>query len=105
MGVKDKGDIYEGLLKKNAEDTKSGAGRYFTPSSFSKEALTYARKNETKIVLLDGVQLAQLMIDYNLGISVQRAYEIKRLDNDYFEECIFLSMQTTNSCDIDHQFL
>lgn len=31
MGVKDKGDIYEGILKKNAEDTKSGAGQYFTP--------------------------------------------------------------------------
>lgn len=31
MGVKDKGDIYEGLLEKNAEDTKSGAGQYFTP--------------------------------------------------------------------------
>ena len=31
MGVKDKGDIYEDLLKKNAEDTKSGAGQYFTP--------------------------------------------------------------------------
>ncbi len=31
MGVKDKGDIYEGLLRKNAEDTKSGAGQYFTP--------------------------------------------------------------------------
>ena len=29
MGVKDKGDIYEGLLEKNAEDTKSGAGQYF----------------------------------------------------------------------------
>lgn len=31
MGVQDKGDIYEGILKKNAEDTKSGAGQYFTP--------------------------------------------------------------------------
>lgn len=31
MGVKDKGDIYEGILEKNAEDTKSGAGQYFTP--------------------------------------------------------------------------
>lgn len=31
MGVKDKGDIYEGLLEKNVEDTKSGAGQYFTP--------------------------------------------------------------------------
>ena len=36
MGVKDKGDIYEGLLEKNAEDTKSGAGQYFTPRSLIK---------------------------------------------------------------------
>ncbi|MBX3252899.1 MAG: restriction endonuclease [Chitinophagaceae bacterium] len=61
-------------------------GIFITTSSFSKEALNYAPKNETKIVLIDGVQLAQLMIDYNLGVSVQRTYEIKRLDNDYFEE-------------------
>ncbi|MBN8786215.1 MAG: restriction endonuclease [Terrimonas sp.] len=61
-------------------------GIFITTSSFSKDALNYAPKNETKIVLIDGVQLAQLMIDYNLGVSVQRTYEIKRLDNDYFEE-------------------
>lgn len=61
-------------------------GIFITTSSFSKDALNYAPKNETKIVLIDGVQLAQLMIDYDLGVSVQRAYEIKRLDNDYFEE-------------------
>lgn len=36
MGVKDKGDIYEGLLEKNAEDTKSGAGQYFTPRALIK---------------------------------------------------------------------
>ncbi|MFT3949049.1 MAG: restriction endonuclease [Agriterribacter sp.] len=61
-------------------------GIFITTSSFSKDALNCAPKNETKIVLINGVQLAQLMIDYNLGVSVQRAYEIKRLDNDYFEE-------------------
>lgn len=61
-------------------------GIFITTSTFSKDAFTYAPKNETKIVLIDGVQLAQLMIDYNLGVSVQRSYEIKRLDNDYFEE-------------------
>ena len=55
-------------------------------SSFSRDALSYSPKKEAKVVLIDGVQLAQLMIDYNLGVSVQRAYEIKRLDNDYFEE-------------------
>lgn len=61
-------------------------GIFITTSSFTKDALSYTPKNETKIVLIDGVQLAQLMIDYNLGVSTQRAYEIKRLDNDYFEE-------------------
>lgn len=61
-------------------------GIFITTSSFSKEALGYSPKNETKIVLIDGVQLAQLMIDYNLGASQLRTYEIKRLDNDYFEE-------------------
>lgn len=61
-------------------------GIFITTSSFTKEALSYTPKNETKIVLIDGVQLAQLMIDYNLGVSILRAYEIKRLDNDYFEE-------------------
>lgn len=60
-------------------------GIFITTSSFTKEALGYAPKNETKIVLIDGVQLAQLMIDHNLGVSLQRTYEIKRLDNDYFE--------------------
>lgn len=61
-------------------------GIFITTSSFSKDALNYSPKNETKIVLIDGVQLAQLMIDHNLGVSLQRSYEIKRLDNDYFEE-------------------
>jgi restriction system protein len=41
---------------------------------------------KTKIVLIDGEKLAQYMIDYNLGVSTQNTYEIKRLDSDYFEE-------------------
>lgn len=45
-------------------------GIFITTSSFSKDALSYSPKNETKIVLIDGVQLAQLMIDYNLGVAV-----------------------------------
>lgn len=61
-------------------------GIFITTSSFSKDALNYSPKNETRIVSIDGVQLAQLMIDYNLGVSIQRVYEIKCLDNDYFEE-------------------
>lgn len=59
-------------------------GIFITTSNFTKEALEYAPKNETKIVLIDGEQLAQLMIDYNLGCTTQETYELKKIDNDYF---------------------
>lgn len=59
-------------------------GIFITTSNFTKEALDYSPKNETKIVLIDGVKLAQYMIDYNIGVSVVNIYELKRIDNDYF---------------------
>lgn len=61
-------------------------GIFITTSRFSKDAEDYNPKNETKIVLIDGEKLAQLMIDYSIGCSVQRTFEIKKIDNDYFEE-------------------
>jgi len=61
-------------------------GIFITTSNFTKEALEYTPKNETKIVLIDGHQLAQLMIDYNLGCTSQQLYEVKKIDNDYFGE-------------------
>jgi restriction system protein len=61
-------------------------GIFITTSNFTKEALDYTPKNETKIVLIDGVQLAQLMIDYNLGCTSQQIYELKKIDTDYFDE-------------------
>jgi restriction system protein len=50
-------------------------GVFITTSSFTREALEYTTRNETKIVLPDGEQLAQLMIDYNLGCTTQQTYE------------------------------
>lgn len=61
-------------------------GIFITTSSFTKEALEYSPRNETKIVLIDGEQLAQLMIDYNLGCTPQQSYELKKIDSDYFGE-------------------
>lgn len=61
-------------------------GIFITTSSFTKEAKDYIPRNETKIVLIDGEKLAQYMIDYNLGVSVQNTYEIKKIDSDYFGE-------------------
>lgn len=61
-------------------------GIFITTSNFTKDAIDYIPRNETKIVLIDGERLASLMIDYNLGVSVQNIYEIKKIDSDYFEE-------------------
>lgn len=61
-------------------------GIFITTSNFTKEAMEYTPRNETKIVLIDGEQLAQLMIDYNLGCTTQQIYELKKIDSDYFWE-------------------
>jgi restriction system protein len=61
-------------------------GVFITTSTFTKDALEYVPRNETKIVLIDGQQLAQHMIDYNLGVTTVNAYEVKRMDSDYFGE-------------------
>ena len=61
-------------------------GVFITTSFFTREAIDYAKQMDTKIVLIDGEKLSQYMIDYNLGVSVQNVYEIKKIDSDYFEE-------------------
>lgn len=61
-------------------------GIFITTSSFTRDALDYAPRNETKIVLIDGQQLSQYMIDYNLGVTSLNSYEVKRMDSDYFGE-------------------
>ena len=65
-------------------DTSKGV--FFTTSSFSKDALSYKPGSGVKLVLIDGKTLASYMIEYNVGVSISKVYEIKRLDSDYFEE-------------------
>lgn len=60
-------------------------GIFITTSKFTSDAKEYIPKTESKIVLIDGEQLANLAIDYNLGVSIQINYEIKKVDNDFFE--------------------
>jgi restriction system protein len=62
-------------------------GIFITTSNFSKEAIGYASNmNDPKIVLIDGIQLANLMIDNDIGVSKVATYEIKKIDTDYFSE-------------------
>jgi len=44
----------------------------------------FAPRNETRIVLIDGNHLAELMIDFGLGCTTSQTFEIKKIDNDYF---------------------
>jgi len=59
-------------------------GIFLTTSSFSNEARDFASRIDSKIVLIDGKQLAQLMIDNDVGVSKVSSYEIKKIDFDYF---------------------
>ena len=59
-------------------------GIFITTSSFSKEALEYVNKIDSKIILIDGESLAEYMIDFNVGVTTASQYEIKKIDIDYF---------------------
>lgn len=62
-------------------------GIFITTSTFTKEAKEYSKNiNNKKIILIDGQQLAEYMIEFNVGVSLEKSYEVKRIDNDYFEE-------------------
>lgn len=61
-------------------------GVFITTSTFSKEAKQYVVGLHQKIVLIDGQELAKFMIEYNVGVSTKKTYEVKRIDTDYFED-------------------
>jgi len=59
-------------------------GIFITTSSFSSEAIRYASDIDTKVILIDGKRLAELMIDYNIGVNEVTTYKLQRIDSDYF---------------------
>jgi restriction system protein len=61
-------------------------GVFITTSTFSKPAREYVDQIQRKIVLVDGVELAGLMIDHGVGVSTVRTFDLKRLDMDLFQE-------------------
>jgi len=61
-------------------------GVFITTSTFTADAVDYASKIDTKVVLIDGELLATLMMDFDLGVSVTATYSVKRIDSDYFDE-------------------
>ncbi|MDZ7950898.1 restriction endonuclease [Nostoc sp. DedQUE09] len=61
-------------------------GVFITTSKFTQDAKNYVADIDIKIVLIDGQELAQLMIDNNVGVSIVSVYEIKKIDSDYFTD-------------------
>lgn len=65
-------------------DTSKGV--FITTSTFDDSAIKKAREAHHSIILIDGAKLVDLMHSYNVGVQVKTVYEVKELDNDFFEE-------------------
>lgn len=63
-------------------------GIFITTSRFTSAAREYAGRIDTKVVLIDGERLTDLMIDHDVGVSMLTTYEVKRVDSDYFGESL-----------------
>ncbi len=68
------------------EGFRARKGVLITTSNFSKDAEEYVRHIERRIVLIDGLQLAKMMIDFGVGVSTVQTFELKRIDTDFFSE-------------------
>jgi restriction system protein len=74
-------DKFIGVLSRK----RAKKGVFITTSNFSSDALKSVDSLDSKIVLVDGEKLVNLMIDFGVGVSVKTSYEIKDIDSDYFE--------------------
>jgi restriction system protein len=63
---------------------RAGKGVFITTSQFSSEAREYAQGVTPRVILVDGRQLAELMIDHNVGVTVRQVFEVKGVNLDYF---------------------
>lgn len=75
-------DQFAGALQKR----KAHKGVFMTTSTFTADARRSVAEYTSRIVLIDGAELAELMIDFDVGVAVAATYQIKRLDTDFFSE-------------------
>lgn len=80
VGASDIRDFFGALALKDVV-----RGIFVTTSSFSPSAKTTAEKLNARIVLIDGVKLARLMISYNIGCRIEETYRVASVDDNYFE--------------------
>jgi restriction system protein len=83
------GSVGEGPIRdfKGALDAKNAhKGVFITTGTFTPAAIEAAKNSRYKIVLVDGVRLAQLLLDYDIGVEIAATFTIKRVDRTFFEE-------------------
>jgi restriction system protein len=68
------------------EGHRARKGVFITTSQFSGDAKEYVNRIEKKIILIDGEQLANLSIEFGIGVEPITSYKVQRIDADYFEE-------------------
>jgi restriction system protein len=68
------------------EERKAVKGVFITTSEFTRDAREFVSRIGKRIVLIDGSELAQFMIDFGIGVVVREVYEIKKIDEEYFSE-------------------
>jgi restriction endonuclease len=68
------------------QEAQADRGIFITTSRFTPEAVTYADRVAARVILIDGLALASLMVRYNIGVQDQQTYVIKRVDEDFFDE-------------------
>ena len=68
------------------EMKRARKGVFITTSRFSRDAIEYVNMIEKRVVLIDGAELAALMIKHDLGVATKEVYKIKDIDTDYFAE-------------------
>jgi restriction system protein len=68
------------------EGAKATKGIFVTTSYFTEPARKFAEKVVKRIILIDGEQLASLLLRYDVGVRVETAFSIKKIDEDFFVE-------------------
>lgn len=85
---------YEGSVGRPAVQAFVGAitghrankGVFLTTGTFTREAQDYVKNLDKTVVLIDGDRLSELMIEFGIGVTLERTYEIKRIDSDFFDD-------------------
>jgi restriction system protein len=84
QGTVGRPEIHKFVCALHGKRAKKGV--FITTGSFSADAREYVANIESKIVLIDGQQLADFMIDFNVGVDPVISYEVKKIASDYFDE-------------------